>query len=185
MASHYASDDPVDLDKARYLIDWLYRDLPDNWYIEQGHADNIRNRVTLKAGDPAPDFTVSSLDGISLKLSEMRGRFVFLEFWGSNCGPCRGETPHMIRLSQTVTPDSLVLIGLVNSSEQKARDYIREKAIPYQNAMASKELLTAFGVTSYPQTYLIDPDGHICAKDLRGEQLVKRVREKMRLYATK
>ncbi len=89
----------------------------------------------------------------------------------------------MINLSESVSPDSLILIGLVHADESKARKYIKDKKLPYPNVIVSDSMLTDYGITYYPTTFLIDPDGNICAKDLRGKSLVINVRKKIQAYA--
>jgi len=185
MADTYASEPPYDFDKARILINEFYNEFPQSWYIEYGSAEKIRNRLKLQEGQPAPFFTVKTLDGERIRLSTLKGKFVFLEFWGSNCGPCRGESPHMIRLSQAVSPDSLVLIGLGHADEEKAREFVASQKLPYANAVAPDNVLKDYGITYYPATYLIDPDGTIIGRDMRGDALTEDVRKKMRLYAEK
>jgi beta-lactamase regulating signal transducer with metallopeptidase domain/peroxiredoxin len=183
MANHYASKKPYDFQKAKYLINWLYKDIPNSWYIKDGAAERVLNRAILKEGDPAPDFSVTSLKGETFHLEKLKGRFVFLEFWGSNCGPCRAETPNMIYLSESVSPDSLLLIGLAHADKKKALKYIQDKTLPYPNVIVSESMLNDYGVTYYPATFLIDPDGNICGKDMRGKSLVANVRKKMQAYA--
>jgi beta-lactamase regulating signal transducer with metallopeptidase domain/peroxiredoxin len=185
MADTYASEKPYDFDKARVLIEWLYRDLPDSWYIEHASAENIRNRLKMEIGQPAPSFTISTLKDQQIHLEGLKGKFVFLEFWGSSCGPCRGESPNMIKLSQSIPQDSLVLIGLGDADEQKARAFVNDQKLTYANAIAPRSVLQDYGITYYPATFLIDPQGKILAKDLKGATLLEDVREQMRMYAAK
>ncbi len=182
MADTYASEDPYEPDKAKYLIEWLYRDLPDNWYIKEGHAEKIINKFSLKKGDLAPGFSVKSLNGENIQLVDYRSRFVFLEFWGSNCGPCIAETPNMIKLSESIPQDSLIIIGMANAELKDAQDYIKDSGIQYPNALLTNNIQNAYGITYYPSTFLIDPDGKIIGKDLRGTTLVKQIREKMMVF---
>ncbi|MBN1480097.1 redoxin domain-containing protein [candidate division KSB1 bacterium] len=185
MADTYVEFEPKDMEKAAYLIEWLYKDFPDSWYITHASAENIRNSTRLRAGQPAPMFSVTTLDGEKIYTSQLRGKFVFLEFWGSNCGPCRGESPHMNNLVLSISPDSLVLIGLGHADEEKARTFVKDQKLVYKNAVAPDHVLKKYGITYYPATFLIDPDGNIIAIDLRGPELLDDVREKMRLYAEK
>ena len=133
MASTYVEFNEKDLDKAAHLIDWLYRDIPDSWYIEHASAEKIRNSVKLRKGQPAPMFSVTTLDGEELFMSKLRGKFIFLEFWGSNCGSCRGESPNMNKLAQSVSQDSLVLIGLGKANDTAARQFVQDQKLIYGN----------------------------------------------------
>ncbi len=117
----------------------------------------------------------------NLELSNLRGRYVFLEFWGSWCGPCRTESPNITNLATSVSPDSLFVIGFARDSEEDARKYVIDQKIPYPNVIVTEKVLTDYGITGFPSTYLIDPNGIIIAKDMRGKSLLGDVREKMKV----
>jgi len=168
--------------KAEFLIQWLKKDYPDDFYVGQGHADQVLAQLKVKIGEPAPGFAVVSLDGDSISLAKLAGKFVFIDFWGSWCGPCRGEIPHLRQLAQTIPPDSLQVLGLVSDTENAMRAYLTTDPLPYPNALAPAAV-TAYGINAFPTTFLIGPDGKIVAKNLRGEGLVKLVREKMAGYS--
>ena len=91
----------------------------------------------------------------------------------------------MIKLSQSIPQDSLVLIGLGDADEQKARAFVKDQKLTYANAVAPRSVLQDYGITYYPATYLIDPEGKILAKGLKGATLLEDVREQMRMYAAK
>jgi cytochrome c-type biogenesis protein len=126
----------------------------------------------MKEGIAAPDFTIATLCGENFKLSDHKGKFVFIDFWGTWCGPCVGEVPHLIELAETIPTDQLVVIGLsVGDTEEKLNTFIAEKKINYKNAMCNDEIQQEFGVNSFPTTFLIDKEGNIVAKNLRGNLL--------------
>jgi hypothetical protein len=93
------------------------------------------------AFQPAPDFTLTKLEGQPLRLSELRGRVVMLNFWATWCGPCRAEIPEGVReFQQGVPQDYTVLLG-------------------------GEEVQSLFGgIPSLPTTYIIDRDGRIRQK---------------------
>ena len=136
----------------------------------------------LKPGVKAPNFEVTILSGKKTKLSDFTGKFVFLDFWGSWCGPCRGEIPNIKKLDKTIPKDKLQVLGLAKDDLKSLEDYIKKENITYPNALADEELISTYGITGYPTTFLIGPDGKIAAKELRGEKLVELVQEIMKDY---
>lgn len=171
-------------EKAEFLINWLKQDFADDFYVGMGHADMVLAQLKVKIAEPAPGFAVVSLDGDSISLAKLAGKFVFIDFWGSWCGPCRGEIPNLRQLAQTIPPDSLQVLGLVSDTENAMRAYLKTDPLPYPNALAPAAV-TAYGINAFPTTFLIGPDGKIVAKNLRGEGLVKLVREKMAGYSAR
>jgi hypothetical protein len=74
------------------------------------------------------------------------------------------------------------MIGLAKDDSAALVRFIGEQRIPYPNALATKEILDAYGINSYPTTLLIGPDGKILGRNLRGESVIEQVREKMKAY---
>jgi thiol-disulfide isomerase/thioredoxin len=180
VADHYAeADDP---EKATYLINLLKNDYADEFYVGEGHADRILARLQIQPGVPAPGFAVKSVAGDSLNLLDFKGKFVFIDFWGSWCGPCIGELPNLKKLAKALPADQLQIIGLVEDDSTRFIDYLNKNPLPYPNALAGKTVLDQYGINRFPTTFLIDPDGNILAMDLRGENLVTLVKEKMSEY---
>lgn len=115
-------------------------------------------------GKEAPQFALSSLDGKTLSLAELKGRPVVINFWASWCGPCREEAPIFHELSTKQSQDGLVVVGVLfnENDEARARDFIAEYGLAYPN-LRDDGLRTAisYGVTGIPETVFIDRDGII------------------------
>jgi len=166
-------------EKAEKYLKRVQTEFPDNWYVTRGVVERQLNGLKVRKGTPAPGFAVQSLDGDSLRLADFKGKFVFIDFWGSWCGPCLGELPNFRKLAQTISANELQIIGLARDDEKSLRAYLAQEPLPYPNALAPEEVLKVWGINAYPTTFLIDPNGIILAKNLRGERIIEKVREEM------
>jgi len=166
-------------DEARKFLNKLKNDYPENRNVKEGIVDRYLKGLDVNIGNPAPEFTIRTLKRDIFNLSDHKGKFVMIDFWGSWCGPCRGEVPNFKKLYTTIPRDSLIIIGLANDDSTRLVQFIAEQKIPYPNALASDEILKAYGINAYPTTLLIGPDGRIVGKNLRGESVIDQVREKM------
>jgi len=114
----------------------------------------------------APDFTLKTLDGQEIVLSQFRGKVVLLDFWATWCGPCRESTPHLIQLYKTHRESGFELIGMsVDKGDDKVvRNFVQSMDIPYPIVIAPEEVVRKYRVTGIPTTFLIDKEGKIREK---------------------
>jgi peroxiredoxin len=153
---------------------------PKSSYVRDGLIDKELKALSITAGTKAPTFKLTSLDGKEIDLSSLKGKYVFIDFWGSWCAPCREEIPNIKKMYETISKDELVIIGMVCHDEiEKIKKCISKEGVSYMNAMATDEIISAYGVNSYPTTFLIDKEGKIKSKNLRGDDLVNIVKELM------
>lgn len=179
MAQHYRDrDHPV---AARSAIDQLIERYPNSKTVLEGATERLLNALDMREDSVAPDFVVQTVAGDSLRLSDFRGKFVMLDFWGTWCAPCLNELPHLKKLSQSFS-DELKVIGLAHDDPRTLADFVNENDIPYPNGIAVPKIEKAYGIVSWPTTFLIAPNGRIIAKNLRGEKLVDLVAEKLAAY---
>jgi thiol-disulfide isomerase/thioredoxin len=109
----------------------------------------------------APDFTVKTIDGDSITLSDLRGKTVVLNFWATWCGPCRSEIPAFSRFSKA-HPDVPVLgLSVDQGSPAKVRHTVREWGIEYPVAIISGALQKKYDISTLPTTVIIDADGKV------------------------
>jgi len=131
------------------------------------------------AGEPAPDFKVTLKDGRTAQLSDLRGKYVLLQFWGSWCGPCRAENPHLAQLYRQYHEKGFEIFSIGIEKNQKAW----EKAIQNDAMIWSWHtadfssfngaIAQQYRVKSIPATFLINPQGIIMGINFSPEQIEK------------
>ena len=119
-------------------------------------------------GEAAPDFTLTNLDGAPIRLAELRGRPVIVNFWASWCGPCIEEFPLLHEAAAAHADDGLVIVGIVfEDRPAAAREFLERHAGTWTAAMdPGGTVATAYGVSAPPQTYFIGRDGTIVARQI-------------------
>ena len=167
---------------ARNTIRYLTRKYPNSRTVTGGSIERMLNALDLGEESVAPEFAAPAVGGDSLRLSDFRGKFVFLDFWATWCGPCVNELPNLKKLHESFPDGGLTIVGLAHDDPRDVEDFIRNHEIPYVNGISDKEIEQAYGIVAWPTTFLIAPDGEIIAKNLRGERLVDTVKEKIAVY---
>ena len=118
-------------------------------------------------GVRAPDFTVTTLDGADLKLSDLRGKRVIVDMWATWCPPCVREIPHFIQLAEEIAPEDLAVVGISKEDEEIVRAFAAENGVNF--ALGSPAVLPApySEANSLPTTFFIDRNG-VIQQVLRG-----------------
>jgi peroxiredoxin len=127
-------------------------------------AADLRNGGP-QAGDVAPDFTATTLDGRPVKLSDYAGKPVVLNFWASWCTPCREEFP-LFREAKARHGDDYVMLGVDNRDiASDAKSFARRQRADWPIAVdSSNAIYKAYGAVGLPQTFFIKPDGTIAVR---------------------
>ncbi|MXX49554.1 MAG: TlpA family protein disulfide reductase [Chloroflexi bacterium] len=122
-----------------------------------------RNRGRPASG-PAPDFELRLFTGESIRLSDLRGQVVLLNFWASWCPPCRAEAPDLQALHEDFASSGLRVIGvnMLESSPAKAKAFIDELGIGYANGEdIEQRIARLYRVEAPPESFLIDRRGQV------------------------
>lgn len=119
-------------------------------------------------GEKAPDFELDTIYGDRVSMQELRGKPVFLNFWASWCGPCKDEAPVLADAYRRWKGSGIQFLGMDESDSIKwARQFEEYYGIEYDSAFdpTGKEYFN-WGITGYPETFLIDAEGNILAKKI-------------------
>ncbi len=147
--------------------------------MNQIKADN------LKEGAPAPDISGFTPDGKELSLSDLQGKYVLLDFWASWCAPCRREFPYMKQVMEaSEANDKFVILSYsIDSKMNEWTACIEKNGLTHQNWLHistlkgwNTEAVKLFGVKGVPHTVLLNPRGEVIAFNLRGEEMVVKVK---------
>jgi peroxiredoxin len=149
--------------------------------------DALHEIARLQPGQPAPDFTAETLEGGTIRLSEFRGKVVLLDFWATDCGFCWPEMPFLRRVNEAHASD-LILIGISKDSDREkllevvenerlAWPQVWEPSVHETERFELGPIARAYNAWGVPRTVLVDRDGRVISKDLRGEPLVSAVQD--------
>jgi len=112
----------------------------------------------------APDFTLQSLDGKSVRLSDLRGKAVLLNFWATWCGPCKIEMPWFVELQKQYADQGLQIVGVAmdDSSKEDIAKFTKDMGVNYPVLIGKEAVGDAYGgVPALPETFFIARDGRI------------------------
>lgn len=136
----------------------------------------------IQIGSEAPEIALKTPEDNVLKLSSLRGKYILLDFWASWCGPCRRENPNVVRIFNKFKDKDFDIYSVSLDQERNAWLKAIEKDgmiwhhvsdLQFWNSAAA----AAYGVQAIPATFLLDKEGKIIAKNLRGEELEKTLEE--------
>lgn len=158
----------------------LSKKYSDNQFVQYVSS---KLKSSLGPGRQAPEIEMKDPDGKTRKLSDLRGKIVMIDFWASWCRPCRMENPNVVKLYHRYHDKGFEIYSV--SLDRSRNDWVRaieQDGLVWPNHVSDLNGWTssggaAYGITSVPSTVLIDRQGRIIAKNLRGAELENKLRE--------
>ena len=180
LAAFYAS---TALDAMKYESQLIaYADgIRDNSNLNKNPA--VRNLIKamnkvkpLSVGHKAPDFTINGIDGKTVKLSDYKGKYVMVDFWASWCVPCRQENPNVLKQYNAFHSKGFNVLGVSLDKDKAAwQKAVNDDKLAWtqtsdlQSFQGTAEQL--YHIEAIPSNFIIDPQGNIAAKNIRGADL--------------
>ncbi len=158
-----------------HYADQIKDQFPDNRTVSQ-FKEEIEKLKRLAVGQPAPEIVGYTPNNRAVKLSDFRGKYTLVDFWASWCVPCRKENPNLVNLFRTYKDKGFDILGVsLDDNPGSWMRAVEDDQLKWTNISDlkawSSDLVLDYRIKAIPASVLLDPEGNILAKNLRGEEL--------------
>lgn len=170
-----------DFDYFLKVEEGLKKVIPNSILLKDFSAVLAQNKK-LNVGSEAPEILLNTPEGKSLALSSLRGKVVLIDFWASWCRPCRAENPNVVKMYAKYKDKGFEILGVsLDNTKQAWVNAIAQDQLTWNHVSDLKGWQSAvaplYKVNSIPMTFLIDKEGKIIGKNLRGPALEQKLEE--------
>ena len=175
LASQYSS--PMSGDRVERIVERFDSSFRNSYYVAQMKQFAENDRL-LTAGKVFPDFQVFDTLGKTYTLADFKGKYLFVEFSASWCGWCKKEIPHIRKAYEHLKDRNIVFITMMMDTEREQwiRDMKREEigwlCLTDLKGMKKSPLVDAYNLRGLPDSFVVDPEGYIIRRDLRGGEML-------------